>query len=310
MTVRGLRRSRFARPFVVVIVALLLRSTVVRANDVDSPCARTGSNADRGLHRHAPASIREPGFRRPRSVRIADGSHARSEQRRSKTPARARCRTAISFTSLSRRRRIISALAAGPSAVRSCHALMVPAPACGSPVHGPSGGDDLLNQLIPNGSPSHGTMGYPDMNGWPAFDVLTAQQAYWEWLTRAHQHGLKMIVMLAVNNSVLCQLAVHRAWDGCGDDGGGQPADPGRQRSRGLHRCACRRAGTGLLPDRLQLGGRALCDPGRQDRRRARHRSGHRMGLRAGPPSCDDPLSRLASRTTTTPGFAWSIPCT
>ena len=57
------------------------------------------------------------------------------------------------------------------------------------------------------------------MNGWPAFDVLTAQQAYWEWLKRAHQHGLKMIVMLAVNNSVLCQLALHRASFGCGDDG-------------------------------------------------------------------------------------------
>jgi microsomal dipeptidase-like Zn-dependent dipeptidase len=85
-------------------------------------------------------------------------------------------------------------------------------------VHGPSGSNDLLNQLIPNGSPSHGTMGYPDMNGWPAFDVLTAQQAYWEWLKRAHKHGLKMIVMLAVNNSVLCQLALHRASYGCGDD--------------------------------------------------------------------------------------------
>jgi microsomal dipeptidase-like Zn-dependent dipeptidase len=86
-------------------------------------------------------------------------------------------------------------------------------------VHGPGGSNDLLNQLIPNGSPSHGTIGYPDMNGWPAFDVLTAQQAYWEWLKRAHEHGLKMIVMLAVNNSVLCQLALHRASYGCGDDG-------------------------------------------------------------------------------------------
>jgi microsomal dipeptidase-like Zn-dependent dipeptidase len=72
--------------------------------------------------------------------------------------------------------------------------------------------------MVPHGSPSHGVLGYPDMDGWPAFDVHTAQQAYWEWLKRAHDHGLKLIVMLAVNNSVLCQLAVHRASFGCGDD--------------------------------------------------------------------------------------------
>jgi microsomal dipeptidase-like Zn-dependent dipeptidase len=86
-------------------------------------------------------------------------------------------------------------------------------------IHGSGGSADLLNQLVPHGSPSHGVVGYPDMNGWPAFDVLTTQQAYWEWLGRAHQHGLKLMVMLAVNNSVLCQLAMHLNSFGCGDDG-------------------------------------------------------------------------------------------
>jgi microsomal dipeptidase-like Zn-dependent dipeptidase len=56
------------------------------------------------------------------------------------------------------------------------------------------------------------------MDGWPAWEVLTAQQAYWEWLARAHQHGLQLMVMLAVNNSVLCQLAIHRNSFSCGDD--------------------------------------------------------------------------------------------
>lgn len=85
-------------------------------------------------------------------------------------------------------------------------------------VHGPAGAFDLLNELVPNGSGGHGTAGYPDMNGWPAHDVLTTQQAYYEWLERAHAHGLKLIVMLAVNNSVLCKLALHRGSFGCGDD--------------------------------------------------------------------------------------------
>ena len=64
---------------------------------------------------------------------------------------------------------------------------MAPACARGSPSTVAGGSGDLLNELIPHGSDGHGTMGYPDMNGWPAFDVLTAQQAYWEWLKRAHR---------------------------------------------------------------------------------------------------------------------------
>ena len=84
-------------------------------------------------------------------------------------------------------------------------------------IHGQSGGSDLLNKLIAH-TPSHGTMGYPDMIGWPAYNVVTAQQVYWEWLKRAHAHGLKLISMLAVNNQVLCHVAVHRASFGCDDD--------------------------------------------------------------------------------------------
>jgi hypothetical protein len=84
-------------------------------------------------------------------------------------------------------------------------------------VHGQGGGADLLNKLITH-TPDHGTMGYPDMVGWPAYNVVTAQQVYWEWLKRAHDHGLKLMSMLAVNNQVLCHVAVHRASFGCDDD--------------------------------------------------------------------------------------------
>ena len=83
------------------------------------------------------------------------------------------------------------------------------------------------------------------MNGWPAFDVLTTQDAYWEWLKRAHDHGLQLMVMLAVNNSVLCHLAytwfvrVRRRRLG-------RPPDPGRQGPPDLHRWRRRRTRQGF----------------------------------------------------------------
>jgi len=85
-------------------------------------------------------------------------------------------------------------------------------------IHGLNGTDDLLSIAIEDVN-SHGTLGYPDMQGWPAYNIVTAQQVYWEWLKRAHDHGLKLMVMLAVNNSVLCSVGIHKSAFGCGDDG-------------------------------------------------------------------------------------------
>ena len=84
-------------------------------------------------------------------------------------------------------------------------------------IHGFNGQSDLLNRMIAH-LPEHGTAGFPLMLGWPAFDVVTAQQVYWEWLKRAHDHGLKLMSMLAVNNQVLCHVAPHLVSDGCDDD--------------------------------------------------------------------------------------------
>ena len=89
-------------------------------------------------------------------------------------------------------------------------------------IHGIDGGDDLLNSIITN--KTHDTNGYraagsgdPGLQ-WPTWHTVTTQQAYWEWLKRAHQHGLKMITMHAVNNSVLCNLGVGKVPFGCDDD--------------------------------------------------------------------------------------------
>jgi len=85
-------------------------------------------------------------------------------------------------------------------------------------IHGDDGGADLLSNAVEEVE-HHGILGFPDMNGWPAWNIVTAQQVYWEWLKRAHDHGMKLMVMLAVNNSVLCSVGVHRTAFGCGDDG-------------------------------------------------------------------------------------------
>lgn len=88
-------------------------------------------------------------------------------------------------------------------------------------IHGTDGADDLLNTAISDGT--HDTNGYrasgsdPGMQ-WPTWNAVTTQQAYWEWLQRAHQHGLKMITMTAVNNAMLCNLGVGLSAFGCGDD--------------------------------------------------------------------------------------------
>ena len=44
-------------------------------------------------------------------------------------------------------------------------------------IHGADGSLDLLNRAL-GGEDAHGTMGYPDMAGWPAWDVYTTQQVY------------------------------------------------------------------------------------------------------------------------------------
>ncbi|MEW6681833.1 MAG: membrane dipeptidase, partial [Nitrospirota bacterium] len=54
-------------------------------------------------------------------------------------------------------------------------------------------------------------------DGWPAHDVLTAQQMYYRWLERAWRGGERLMVMLAVNNQTLCQATFHLRAFGCED---------------------------------------------------------------------------------------------
>jgi FG-GAP-like repeat len=55
-----------------------------------------------------------------------------------------------------------------------------------------------------NDHPHHG---YPNFTHWPHWSSVTHQQMYWEWIKRAYDGGLRVMVALAVNNSLLAKAA-------------------------------------------------------------------------------------------------------
>ncbi len=95
-------------------------------------------------------------------------------------------------------------------------------------IHGTDGKADTFNAMAFGGPDDHAVSGYPFMGyrgpilpdslGWPSWDVLTMQAVYWEWLKRAHDHGLDLIVVPAVNSEFFCAEAVRRTDFGCLDD--------------------------------------------------------------------------------------------
>ncbi|MGH9458320.1 MAG: hypothetical protein ACRD2J_11860 [Thermoanaerobaculia bacterium] len=89
-------------------------------------------------------------------------------------------------------------------------------PGAGSPQHGPFGILDLTNN-VRNELLGHSIEGVPDFDGWPAWNQITHQQMYYRWLERAFKGGLRLMVMLAVNNEVLCGAASTREGFGCDD---------------------------------------------------------------------------------------------
>jgi microsomal dipeptidase-like Zn-dependent dipeptidase len=72
----------------------------------------------------------------------------------------------------------------------------------------------------------HQPHGAPLFDDWPRFDRSTHHKMYYRWLERAYKGGLRLMVMLAVNNEAQCRLpiALRRKEDpegrsyGCDDD--------------------------------------------------------------------------------------------
>ncbi len=56
----------------------------------------------------------------------------------------------------------------------------------------------------------HNKGGGQSFGGWPKYNTTTHQQMYFRWLERAYRGGLRLAVMLAVNNEVICDLPITR----------------------------------------------------------------------------------------------------
>jgi len=56
-----------------------------------------------------------------------------------------------------------------------------------------------------NADLDHPHAGYPNFNTWPHHSSILHQQMWWEWLRRAWQGGMRVMVVLAVNNELLAE---------------------------------------------------------------------------------------------------------
>jgi microsomal dipeptidase-like Zn-dependent dipeptidase len=78
------------------------------------------------------------------------------------------------------------------------------------PWHGFGGLSDFLGNIrrTMNGNISvgHHTGGYPNFDGWPAWNTLDHQQMHADWIYRAYQGGLRLLVSHAVNNGLVCSI--------------------------------------------------------------------------------------------------------
>ncbi len=77
-------------------------------------------------------------------------------------------------------------------------------------VHGPGGTLDNVGRAMGEQLSGHDTHGFGTFVGWPHATTMTHQQVYETWLKRAVDGGLRLVVMYAVNNPVLCG-AINRA---------------------------------------------------------------------------------------------------
>jgi microsomal dipeptidase-like Zn-dependent dipeptidase len=82
--------------------------------------------------------------------------------------------------------------------------------------HGPGGLGDLIGNAA-RVTLGHKVGGYPQFDGWPVWNTLTHQQMYADWIYRAYQGGLRLMVAHAVNNGVLCAVARKKEGRTCDD---------------------------------------------------------------------------------------------
>ncbi|HXH07638.1 MAG TPA: membrane dipeptidase [Vicinamibacterales bacterium] len=94
-----------------------------------------------------------------------------------------------------------------------------------SPLHGDRGCADVIGNALrfgvlgvvpgPDGV-CHSTSGFPEFEHWPDFKDRTHQQVHVEWLKRAFDGGLRLMVLLAVDSPILCELVGRKSFP-CGE---------------------------------------------------------------------------------------------
>ena len=87
------------------------------------------------------------------------------------------------------------------------HKLTSPTP-YGYPIHKSFSG--RLISLIMGEGWEHSERGWKVFDAWPNWNTTMHQQMYYRWLERAYKGGLRLMVMLAVNNEVICKLHLQR----------------------------------------------------------------------------------------------------
>jgi microsomal dipeptidase-like Zn-dependent dipeptidase len=91
-----------------------------------------------------------------------------------------------------------------------------------TPVHGPGGVGDIIGGVMKSTYDKsfpigHLVGGYPQFDGWPRWNSVSHQSVYEDWLRRAMDGGLRLMVMLAVNSERLCGLANRIPGRSCND---------------------------------------------------------------------------------------------
>ncbi len=77
--------------------------------------------------------------------------------------------------------------------------------------HGPGGTQDFIGTAMGQGA-NHRTGGHPHYDGWPMWYSINHQQMHVDWLKRAVDGGLRLMVLDAVNNELYCEIYRKAAW--------------------------------------------------------------------------------------------------
>jgi microsomal dipeptidase-like Zn-dependent dipeptidase len=88
--------------------------------------------------------------------------------------------------------------------------------------HGAGGMGDLVGGILhgwqfPLKGIGHRVGGYPQFDGWPRWDSFTHQGMFEDWLFRAVEGGLRLIVVHAVNNEFMCGQVAKAPGRTCND---------------------------------------------------------------------------------------------